>query len=271
MSDAGATFLARFRRFGAEPSRDTYLALFHPDATLLDAGMPAPLTVADIPAHIEAVLAVAQGFRMVPERWRQGGATLFVEADNEATIAGAACRWRSLYVMELDGDVVRRGQRYYDRAPLYAALDASLPLPPPLAGAAPLGSVAPAAIAARPQPLEALLRARTAAWRERDAAALAAPWREDGALCVPGLSRALAGAEIATFHTRLLAALGELRVALRVWGGDDTLAFAAWRAEAGARTFDFAERFDLVDGNVLSGRAYLDRLALADLDAGLGA
>jgi hypothetical protein len=201
---------------------------------------------------------------MTPERWRQHDATLFVEAYNEATVAGTPCRWRSLYVVELAGDLVLRGQRYYDRAPLFAALDGALPLPPPLRlDAAGLDAAPPAAVAGGGDSVDALLRQRAAAWQDLDAARLAAPWRDDGALYVPGAGRPLAGAEIAAFHAHLLAALGDRRVTLRVGGGDATLAFAAWHAGTDAARFDFAERFDLVDGRVLSGRMYYDRLALA--------
>ena len=46
-------FLERFRAFGAQPDVARYLALFHPDATLFDSGMQRPITVPEIPEHIE--------------------------------------------------------------------------------------------------------------------------------------------------------------------------------------------------------------------------
>ena len=49
-------FLERFRAFGAQPDVARYLALFHPDATLFDSGMERPITVPEIPEHIEAIL-----------------------------------------------------------------------------------------------------------------------------------------------------------------------------------------------------------------------
>jgi len=115
-------FLARFRRFGAEPSVATYLDLFHPDATLFDSGMPRPLRVAEIPEHIEGVLRLVPDFRMTPERQRFRQPTIFVEAHNQATLAGAPIEWPSIYCIDLKGDQVIRGRRYYDRQPLFARL-----------------------------------------------------------------------------------------------------------------------------------------------------
>ena len=115
-------FLARFFAFGAAPSVDTYLPLFHPDATLFDSGMAAPLTVREIPAHIASTLALLGEFRMTPERWRLGGRTCFVEARNEAIVGGSPAFWRSVYCVDLAGDRVIRGRRYYDRQPLFARL-----------------------------------------------------------------------------------------------------------------------------------------------------
>jgi hypothetical protein len=123
-------FLERFSRFGAAPSMATYLDLFDPEATLFDSGMPRPIRVAEIPEHIEGILRLVPDFRMAPERWRVCGTTLFVEAQNQASLAGKPLRWHSVYCMDLTGDRVMRGRRYYDRRPLFAALNAELPALP---------------------------------------------------------------------------------------------------------------------------------------------
>jgi len=123
-------FLARFAAFGAAPSRERYLALFHPEATLFDSGMPRPIRVPEIPEHIEGILRLVPDFRMMPERARAHGATLFVEASNRATLGGVDLRWPSVYCMDLAGDRVIRGRRYYDRWPLFAALNPDLPALP---------------------------------------------------------------------------------------------------------------------------------------------
>ncbi|MEW6270098.1 MAG: hypothetical protein AB1689_12470, partial [Thermodesulfobacteriota bacterium] len=126
-ADDVARFLERFFRFGAAPSVESYMPLFHPEATLFDDGMERAIGYAEIPASIEATLALAQDFVMVPERWRANGRALFVEARNEATVLGTRHAWRSVYRIDLDGDRVRRGRRYYDRAPLLAALAPDAP------------------------------------------------------------------------------------------------------------------------------------------------
>ncbi len=119
-------FVARFAQFGASPSVERYLALFHPDATLFDSGMERPLVVAEIPAHIEGILRLVPDFRMAPQRFRFRAPTLFVEAHNRATLAGSAIEWPSVYCMDLKGDHVLRGRRYYDRRPLFARLSAEV-------------------------------------------------------------------------------------------------------------------------------------------------
>ena len=111
-------FLERFRAFGAQPDVARYLALFHPDATLFDSGMERPITVPEIPEHIEGILKLAPDFHMAPERWRLRGVTIFVEAHNQATLGGRRVEWPSVYVIDLRGDQVIRGRRYYDRRPL---------------------------------------------------------------------------------------------------------------------------------------------------------
>jgi hypothetical protein len=128
-----AAFLKRFERFGAEPSVATYLALFHADAVLFDDGMERPIGVAEIPAHIAGVLALVKGFRMRPERWRARGPVVMVEAHNAGEVAGKPVSWRAVYRIELEGSLVRNGRRYFDRAPLLAALDPNTPSVPRLA------------------------------------------------------------------------------------------------------------------------------------------
>ncbi|MGI9432992.1 MAG: hypothetical protein ACR2PQ_12300 [Myxococcota bacterium] len=128
-------FLERFRAFGRTPSAATYLPLFDSDATLFDSGMAEPIRVPEITGHIEAILRLVPDFQMVPERWRESAGTVFIEASNSATLAGESVRWDSVYCVDLRGDRVVRGRRYYDRRPLFARLDPQLPsLPPEVQG-----------------------------------------------------------------------------------------------------------------------------------------
>lgn len=157
-------FLARFRRFGALPSVESYLALFHPDATLFDSGMPRPLTVPEIPEHIEGILKLVPDFRMTPQRSVFRAPTIFVEAHNAATLAGAPIVWASIYCIDLSGDRVIRGRRYYDRRPLFARLSPEIaarpafePEPLPIGAPMPETPIAFAALRRRLPDLEARL------------------------------------------------------------------------------------------------------------------
>jgi limonene-1,2-epoxide hydrolase len=266
-----AAFLKRFERFGAEASVETYLALFHPEAQLFDDGMERPIGVAEIPAHIEGVLALVRGFRMRVERWRARGRVVFVEAHNAGAIAGKPIAWRAAYRIELDGSLVRDGRRYFDRAPLLAALDPSRPTL--------LAALAPGAGPELPEPdavpgtdasPEALVRDCADAWSAGRPERIAGRFREDGALVTPGVARPLGRAEVGA-HYRRLAALVGAPLAPRSWAGDESLAFVEWEARptaAGARRAGLVERFDLRDGLVLSARHYFDSSAAPFARAG---
>jgi hypothetical protein len=241
-------FLRRFNRFGATPSVETYLALFQPDATLFDDGMERPLTVEEIPAHIEGVLAMAPGFQMTPERWRVRDAALFVEARNLAAPGGAPIAWRAVYRVDLRGDQVIRGRRYFDRAALLAHLMPDALPPAWTVEAAAVEAEAPLAGAAD------FVDACANAWAGGRPQAIAAHYRDDGALHTP-VTAPLARASLAAFYQRL----APLALRPRAWAGDDGLLFIEWE---GRRGFACVERFDRRDGLVLSGRLYCDSLAL---------
>jgi hypothetical protein len=243
------SFLRRFRRFGSTPSVETYLALFHPDATLFDDGMERPLTVDEIPAHIEGVLAMAPGFRMTPERWRARDAALFVEARNVAAPGGTSLAWRAVYRVDLRGDQVVRGRRYFDRAALLAHL---MPEAAPPA----LSLATAAAPAAETPQCDAATFVETGAraWAAGHPQAIAASYRDDGTLCTP-VTAPLARGAIAAFYERLAG----LALAPRAWAGDETLLLIEWEGRHG---FACVERIDLVDGLALSGRLYCDSLTL---------
>jgi hypothetical protein len=224
MASDADRFLDRFRCFGAEPSVATYLALFHPEATLFDSGMERPITVPEIPEHIEAILKLAQDFRMTPERWRLRGVTIFVEAHNEATLGGGRIEWPSVYGIDLRGDQVIRGRRYYDRRPLVSRVFPGVSAEPPFAFAMPS---APPFAASRD--IDAFVRTRIESLK--------------------------------TFPRSEPNASGEVHeLDLLAWAGDGTLLFLEWRARgrAGGKPIEFgiAERIDR--GGV---RAYFDTLA----------
>lgn len=231
-----AAFLERFRAFGAAPGVATYLALFHPEATLFDSGMQRPLGVPEIPEHIEGILKLVPDLRMVPERWRWRGPTLFVEARNSGTLGPGPMQWGSVYCMDLRGDRVLRGRRYYDRRPLFARLGAALPELPGAGSGDGEGAdevLESAPVAASPEGfVEAMAASRA---RRR-------PW--------PALGRALA----------------ELSASVAQWAGDDELVFVEWevRGKISGAPFPLGvvERFDR-RGDGVRVRACFDTLALA--------
>lgn len=263
MSDPVESFLSRFRRFGDGPSSETYLALFHPEATLFDAGMPRPITVSEIPEHIEGILQLVPDFRMTPERVRHRDGTVFVEAHNQASLAGSLTEWRSVYCIDLAGDQVMRGRRYYDRRALYARLDPSLPSLPPHSPVSSDASIRPERFTGP----EAVVKAFGEAWQGSDPEALVRLFREDGTLARPELDRPLARSEVAHYHGALSLLFSGLEMELISWAGDDALCFAEWRITANVAGERFSQegvdRFDLAGGGVLACRAYFDTLGLA--------
>ncbi|MFN0089190.1 MAG: nuclear transport factor 2 family protein [Acidimicrobiales bacterium] len=115
-------FLERFLRWGAAPTVEGYVALFHADATLRDPGGDEPLTGPAIRRSIESVLAAMADFRLTPVRIGRSEDTVFVEATNTGTLAGNPLRWEAVYCIGVRGGHVARGRRYYDRAALYGPL-----------------------------------------------------------------------------------------------------------------------------------------------------
>jgi hypothetical protein len=258
-----AAFLKRFARFGSEASVETYTALFHPEARLFDDGMERPLRFAEIPDHIAGVLALVRGFRMDVERWRARGRVVFVEAYNTGEVAGRRVAWRAVYRLELDGGRVRDGRRYFDRAPLLAALDPTRPSAP--APEAPGREAAGEAVAAGPDSPEQLAGRFAAAWGDGRPEALAAAFREDAALFAPDVARPLGRGEVAAHYRRLAARLGG-GLSLRRWAGDDALLFLEWEGSAPrgeAPPAGGVERLDLQGGRVLAARSYFDTTAAA--------
>lgn len=262
-------FLERFVRFGASPSVASYLPLFHPDATLFDDGMERPITVAEIPASITATLALAQGLVMVPERWRVRGNAVFVEARNEASILGTRCCWQSVYRVELDGDLVIDGRRYYDRTPLLAVFDPSTARLPVLAPeTAELTDAAARPCLDRGLAPAELVDLCTRGFARGAWGDLVVAFRDDATWQVPAVEGALGRDAVAGHRTRLAQLLGGAVPRVRRWAGDDTLVLIEWQADvptpSGAPyALGMVDRFDLVAGRVLSARTYFDAASLA--------
>lgn len=268
---AVASFLARFFRFGAEPGVATYMPLFHRDVALFDDGMERPIGYDEIPASITATLDLAQGFRMVPERWRHREGVVFVEARNEATILGTPCRWQSVYRVHLEGDRVIDGRRYYDRAPLLATFDAAAARLPSLVPTRSDGQTAaapPIACLEHGVSVPELVELCERGWSGGAWSALASRCRDDATWHAPGLDGALGREAIAGYRARFARLLGGAVPQVRAWAGDDTLVLIEWRADvptpSGATyALGMVDRFDVAAGRLLAARTYLDAASLA--------
>ena len=81
-------WVEKFAGFGAQPSTSRYVALFDPEGTVFDSGMERPLKVAEMAPHMEGILILMPDLHITVNRWRTRNHTVFVDAQNSATIAG---------------------------------------------------------------------------------------------------------------------------------------------------------------------------------------
>jgi len=262
-------YLEKFRAFGEQPSLERYMLLFHPEATLFDSGMERPLTVPEIPDNIRAVLALVPDFRFEIVRWRFRDDTLFVEAANSATLAGAPIEWGSVYCMTLDGDQVRRGRRYYDRAPLFARLNPDAPAPPAFT---PHAEAVPPPVKGRK--LEQWVEDYTALWQRPDPARFAEFYADDGVILNPGMERPIERREIPSYYRFLLTVVPDLTMERVCWAGDDACLMIEWlgrgHAAGSPLTLPVVDRWLLHEGLASEGVAYFDSLAVVQALAGGG-
>lgn len=113
-------WIEKFQAFGARPSPENYAILFDPEGTVFDSGMERPLKATEVAMHMGGILKLMPDLHITVHRWRERKGTVFVDAQNAATIAGRKTLWDAVYCVTLRGDRVIRGRRYYDRAPLLA-------------------------------------------------------------------------------------------------------------------------------------------------------
>jgi ketosteroid isomerase-like protein len=107
-------YLEKFTAWGAAPSIEGYLALFDPEATLQHPGMAQPISGDEIRAFISRGMDSAADYRLVPTNWAARGDTLFVEARQNARIAGREVSWPAALCLKLRGERVLVGRAYYD-------------------------------------------------------------------------------------------------------------------------------------------------------------
>ena len=260
-------YLEKFRAFGEAPSLERYMALFHPGATLFDAGMERPLTVPEIPDNIRPILAALPDFHFEIRHWRLRDDTLFVEAANHATVGGEPLRWDSVYCMTLEGDQVIRGRRYYDRAPLLRRLQPDLP---PAPAYDPVEEDVPEPRARRP--VERWVEDYTALWQKPDPQRFAGFYAHDGVILNPGMERPIARREIPGYYRFLLGVVPDLTMQRMSWAGDDERLLIEWRGEGHVAgrplVLPVVDRWCLKDGLATEGVARFDSLTVLQALAG---
>lgn len=270
MSDV-ERWVEKFQKFGAQPDPARYVALFDPEGTVYDSGMERPLRVAEMAPHMEGILTLMPDLRITVSRWRARTDTVFLDAQNSATIAGRKTLWDAVYCVTLRGGRVIRGRRYYDRAPLLARIHPALPSMPAyepvvdqefeeaISGKAPAPNFTPTEF------LEHYARL----WQDPQPRPFAAFYHPHGRMLNPGMVRPLRRSEIPGYYAFLLSAIPGLRLEPLVWAGDQDAFYVEWRASG---TFvdkpfqlNLVDRFEFVGGRVIYGQAYFDTVALLSL------
>ena len=268
------SFLEKYTDFGHQPTKDKYVALFDPDATLLHPGMAAPIGIDRIPEFITLALDRLPDFQMIPAHWAANSDTIFVEARNIATARGERIVWPATYVITLRGDRVLRGRAYYDRA------EALFHFEPGIGGALPNAHTVMLESAPRPADDPAVGAGADAVesefvlpyvenWRHPEPSQFARFYAPDARMINPGFARPLRRDELAGYYAELLAASPGLRLHLESWAAAPSLLFVEWTAtgEMAGKPFKLGvtDRFTLRDTLATEGVAYFDELGLRAL------
>ena len=264
-------WVEKFMGFGAQPSPSRYVALFDPEGTVFDSGMDRPLKVAEMTPHMEGILKLMPDLHITVSRWRAQDDTVFVEAQNAATIAGQKTIWDAVYCVTLRGDRVIRGRRYYDRAPLLARVYpslSSLPAYEPVIdreleqaanAESPVSGISPAEF------LEQYARL----WQDPQPRQFAAFYHPHGRMLNPDVSRPLRKAEIPGYYAFLLSSIPDLRLERLAWAGDQHVLYVEWHGSGAfigkPCQINVVDRFEFLDGRVIYGQAYFDTVVLLSL------
>jgi ketosteroid isomerase-like protein len=263
-----AQWVEQFMEFGAQPSPSRYVALFDPEGTVFDSGMERPLKVAEMAPHMEGILKLMPDLRITVNRWRARDHTVFVDAQNSATVAGRKILWDAVYCVTLRGGRVIRGRRYYDRAPLLARVHPALPSMPlyePVIDQE-LDQVTAAGVSAPGLSPAEFLEQYARLWHNPAPRQFAAFYHPHGRMLNPDMVRPLRRPEIPGYYTFLLSAIPDLRLEQLDWAGDEQALYVEWHASGTfvgkSFRFNLVDRFEFVEGRVIYGQAYFDTVVL---------
>ena len=233
--------------------------------------MQRPLKVVEMAPHMGGILTLMPDLHITVNRWRAQSDTVFVDAQNSATIAGRKVLWDAVYCVTLRRDRVIRGRRYYDRAPLLARVHPalpSLPLYEPVIDQT-LEQAGAAGTAAPGLSLAAFLEQYARLWQNPQPRQFATFYHDHGRMLNPDMVRPLRRAEIPGYYASLLSSIPDLRLQRLDWAGDEHALYVEWHASGTfiGKSFQFTlvDRFEFVEGRVIYGQAYFDTIVLLSL------
>jgi ketosteroid isomerase-like protein len=273
------SFLQKYAEFGSKPTKEGYLALFDPEATLCHPGMVSAIGIRQIPDFIERVLERLPNFSFIPIHWAVNADTIFVEARNSAVIAGEQVSWPATYVITLRNDRVLRGRAYYDRMEVFSHFDREVQLKPSNAHKILLDSAQQSMLAPdrKPDPAEAcdkevyqrIVTPYVENWKHPDPQRFEQFYTADARMINPGFERPLRRDELAGYYAALIREIPDLRLRLESWAAAPGILFIEWTASGTVNAKPFmlgvTDRFTLRDVLVCEGVAYFDDLALRAL------
>jgi limonene-1,2-epoxide hydrolase len=270
MSDIDAeAFVARFSRFGRDPTPAHYLDLFDPEGTVQHPGMARPLAGEEIHGFIATALSAMPDFRLRPLRWCARGDRVFVEAVSSGSVGDARAVWSAIYCLTLRGDRVIRGRSYYDRAQIVSQLERRRE-----ADAMTPGEEAPAtASRSDGSPVSEIetnfVQPYVDAWRDPRPEQIAEFYAPGGCALIPGIGHRRSGTDIADYYRARFAEIDAFQQHCEACAVSPGLVFFEWRMRGAiaGRTFDFgaAERLTLDGFRIAESAGYFDTLAFKAL------
>jgi ketosteroid isomerase-like protein len=268
-------FLQKYTAFGANPTVESYVALFDPAATLLHPGMAAPIGADRVGDFIARSLQRLRDFHFYPINWAANEDTIFVEARNTAMLDDGPIEYPATYCITLRDDRVLRGRAYYDRTELLAHFESSLKGSGVNAHSRLLHDAKPRAGRASSEAVDGdaiyrgIVEPYAENWQHPQPRKFALLYTPDARMINPGFERALPPPELAGYYTDLLQRMPDLRLQLMSWAAAPGNLFIEWVARGTVAgklmTLPVVDRFTLLGLRATEGVAYFDDLMLRGL------
>lgn len=115
------SFVQRFEEAWREPLTK-FPELFHPDGTLHQSGMPAPIKRSDIRAFLERTALVIADLRINATHWGWSGEDVLIEWDATGTVAGTRIEWQGASRFTFRDGLIIEEKAYFDTSPLRDAM-----------------------------------------------------------------------------------------------------------------------------------------------------